>query len=280
MTRTFSKAEIDAIIKPIEKPVHLFHQPFDGVERFLGRMNHYHGTPISGTNQVAETALAGGRAFISHRRRDHLQIAIDHCVGFSVDNGAFSAWRSGQPITDWQTYYNWVSDLQQHSAFDWAIIPDVIDGTESDNDHLLAQWPADLKSVGVPVWHMHESIDRFARLCDRFDRVAIGSSGQFAHPCTKPWWQRMHAAMDAVCDSQGLPPCLLHGLRMLNQAIVSVVPLDSADSTTLAINVGFDKNSTIKCRHERALFLRARIESIRAVSRYERPRQMDMWGAA
>lgn len=35
MTRTFSKAEIDAIIKPIEKPVHLFHQPFDGVERFL-----------------------------------------------------------------------------------------------------------------------------------------------------------------------------------------------------------------------------------------------------
>jgi len=86
--------------------------------------------------------------------------------------------------------------------------------------------------------------------------------------------------MIPVCDSQGRPPCLLHGLRMLNQAIVSVVPLHSADSTTLAINVGFDKNSSIACRHERALFLRARIESITAVSRYERPRQLDMWGAA
>lgn len=241
-------------------------------------MKHYHGTPISGSNAVAVTALKGGRAFIAHRRPDHLKIAIEHCLGFSVDNSAFSAWRSGQPIENWMPYYDWVDGLQQqHANFDWSVIPDVIDGTERDNDALIKQWPSDLASVGVPVWHMHESIGRFVRLCEQFDRVAIGSSGQFAHPCTKPWWQRMHAAMDSICDSQGKAPCDLHGLRMLNQAIADVVPLTSADSTTLAINVGFDSRSSIACRHERALSLRAHIESITAVNRYVRPMQLDIF---
>lgn len=243
-------------------------------------MKHYHGTPISGAQAVAVTALQNGRAFVSHRRPDHLGIAIKHCVGFSVDNGAFSAWRAGSPIAEWQPYYKWVDHLQQHGNFDWAVVPDIIDGTEQDNDKLLSQWPADLKKIGVPVWHMHESLERFDRLCSRFERVAIGSSGAFAHPCTKPWWQRMHAAMDVVCDKNGVPPCKLHGLRMLNQAITSTIPLSSADSTTLAINVGLDTRSNISCRHARAINLRERIESISAVCRWEKPLQIDMWGAA
>ncbi|MEC7118566.1 MAG: DUF262 domain-containing protein [Pseudomonadota bacterium] len=35
MSRSFTRAEIDQIIKPIERPIHSFHQSFDGIERFL-----------------------------------------------------------------------------------------------------------------------------------------------------------------------------------------------------------------------------------------------------
>jgi len=54
------------------------------------------------------------------------------------------------------------------------------DGTEQDNDVLVDQWPKDLVGIGVPVWHLHESLKRLRRLCESFSRVALGSSGDFA----------------------------------------------------------------------------------------------------
>lgn len=243
----------------------------------MNRLVCYHGTPISGTSAVAVTALSGSRAFISHRRRDQLKIAIENCVGFSVDNGAFSAWRAGCPIIDWQPYYAWVRGLQQHKNFNWAIIPDVIDGNELDNDALIDQWPSDLRNIGVPVWHMHESFERLKRLCNRFDRVAIGSSGQYSVVCSSAWWHRMNGAMRFICDENGMPPCALHGLRMLNQAITSTIPLDSADSTSLARQVAYDSTSGIQCRHERAKSIKNRIESIVTTDRFIEPSQLELW---
>lgn len=82
----------------------------------------------------------------------------------------------------------------------------MIDGDEVANDALLADWPKDLR--GVPVWHLHESLERLQRLqrlAVDWQTVAIGSSGQWAHPGTAAWWKRMGSAMDAICDDQGRP---------------------------------------------------------------------------
>ena len=41
-----------------------------------------------------------------------------------------------------------------------------------------------------------------------------------------------------ICDSEGRPPCRLHGLRMLDPQIFTRLPLASADSTNAAVNSG------------------------------------------
>src|SRR6185295_12566351 len=116
--------------------------------------------------------------------------------------------------------------------FDWCLIPDVIDGDEYENDQMIIRWNmAYMGLVGVPVWHLHESLERLKGLAERFQRVALGSSGQFAEVGNERWWHRMGEAMAVVCDERGRPRVKLHGLRMLNPTVFSHVPLSSADST-------------------------------------------------
>ena len=130
----------------------------------------------------------------------------------------------------------WVDDWHRHPGFEWALIPDVIEGSEEENDRLLEAWPLHLP--GVPVWHLHESLERLKRLAAQWSTVALGSSGQWATPGTAGWWRRLADAMDAICDEHGRPLCRLHGLRMLNPDIFTRLPLASADSTNAAVNCG------------------------------------------
>lgn len=197
-------------------------------------MIHYHGTPCGGKRTDVALFLAGRHALIPFPRAEDIGIAADVCQSFCVDNGAFSAWKSGEPVTDWSGYYEWVGLWRKHPCFDWAIIPDVIDGDEADNNRLLDEFP--YEECGVPVWHMHESIGRLEMLVNAYRVVALGSSGQWPNPGTQSWWERMADAMDAICDEHGRPPCKLHGLRMLNPAIFHRLPLSSADSTNAVRN--------------------------------------------
>jgi hypothetical protein len=198
-------------------------------------MIHYHGTPIGGSRQDAARFLAGRHALVPFPRKDDLGVVADVCQSFVFDNGAFSVWKKGGTL-DVDGYTRWVDDWHRHPGFDWALIPDVIDGDEQENDRLLEQWPRHLP--GVPVWHMHESIERLATLANTWRTIAFGSSGQWSSPGTKGWWKRMNEAMDAVCDDHGRPICRLHGLRMLDPAIFSRLPFSSADSTNAAVNGG------------------------------------------
>ena len=240
-------------------------------------MIHYHGLPI--TPEKAALAVAtGAHAFISFARPDQLGLAIDVCQSFAVDNGAFSAWKSGSAITDWSRYYAWVAELHRYPSFDFSVIPDVIDGDEQANDALLAQWPwrGDAKSgsIGAPVWHMHESIDRLQRLAHEWHRVCIGSSGEFATVGDARWWNRISEAMNAITDKNGSPVCKLHGLRMLNPEIFSRLPLSSADSTNIARNVGIDSRwngtYTPSSKQVRAIIMRERIEAHQAIAFWEK----------
>ena len=234
-------------------------------------MIHFHGLPITPAS-AALAAVGGGHAFVSFRYPDQLGLVLECCQSFAVDNGAFSAWKSGKPVTDWSRYYAWVAELHRYPNFDFAVIPDLIDGNEADNDALIAEWPWQARHahVGAPVWHMHESIARLERLAHEWPRICIGSSGQFASVGDARWWGRMAEAMNAVTDRQGLPVTKLHGLRMLNPEVFSKLPLTSADSTNIAQNIGVDSKwrgiYTPASKETRAKILRERIEQHQALT--------------
>ena len=229
-------------------------------------MIHYHGLPITPAT-AARAAVTGGHAFVSFRYPDQFGIAIEVCQSFAVDNGAFSAWKSGNPVDDWSAYYAWVDGLRNCPSFDFAVIPDVIDGDEKANDALINEWPFTARHAfcGSPVWHMHESIGRLQRLAHAWPRVCIGSSGRFATVGNSSWWGRIAEAMNAICDEDGLPITKLHGLRMLNPEVFSRLPLASADSTNIAKNVGIDSawRGTYQPvnKDARAQIIRGRIEA-------------------
>lgn len=230
----------------------------------------YHGLPIT-DETVAVAAIGGGHAFVSFRANWQLPIAIEVCQSFAVDNGAFSAWQSGHPILDWSEFYAWVAELIHLPMFDFAVIPDVIDGDEAANDALLVQWPHG-KFYGAPVWHLHESLNRLVRLSYEWPRVCIGSSGEFSKIGTPEWETRMRYAMAMVCDD-GLPRCKLHGLRMLNPDVFTRFPFASADSTNIGRNVGIDsrwKTGSYRpaSKRVRAIVMREKIEINQSAPRW------------
>jgi hypothetical protein len=200
-------------------------------------------------------------AMVSFARPEQIGIAAEHASSFALDNGAFSLWKAGQVRPDWRPYYRWVEAWKTHPAFEFAIIPDLIDGCEAENDELLAEWPF---LDGVPVYHLHEPLDRLLRLANSYSRVALGSSGPYASTCTLRWWDRVQEILNLLCDGAGRPSVKLHGLRMLAPAILEHVPLSSANSAMVARNVNRDCkwNGAFAPRRRaaRALVLRDRIE--------------------
>jgi hypothetical protein len=196
---------------------------------------HYHGTPVGGPRQDAARFLRGRHALVPFFRRDDLGAVAEACSSFVFDNSAFSIWKRGGKL-DVDGYTRWCAEWRRHPGFDWALIPDIIDGSEADNDALIADWPKDVP--GVPVWHLHEGLARLQSLVWSWPRVALGSSGEYRTPGTAAWWGRMDQAMRVACDNRGRPICKLHGLRMLSPKVLARLPLASADSTNAAVNAG------------------------------------------
>lgn len=193
----------------------------------------YHGTPFGGDRAGVARFLSGRHALIPFPRREDCDVAFAVCQTVVFDNGAFTAWKQGQPIANWSSFYDWCEEWHRHPAFAWAIIPDVIDGDEDANDALLDEWPGHIE--GVPVWHLHESFERLERLA-RWPRLCLGSSGKYAETGTANWCRRMRDAMEVICDEHGRPRTRLHGLRMAAQEHTSRYPFASVDSTNVAQN--------------------------------------------
>jgi hypothetical protein len=189
---------------------------------------HYHGTPITPKSVMSE--LAGRFFCIPHGRPDNVEWCHKYGQGNMLDNSAFSAWNSGKPV-DWAGFYAWSEEWLAYQTT-WAVIPDVIGGSEEENDALIMQWPHGQR--GAPVWHMHESIDRLKRLCDEWPKVCIGSSAEFAVVGSDAWHRRMNEAMDMIC-STGRAPTWLHMLRGM-AATQWGYPFASVDSTDIARN--------------------------------------------
>ena len=207
-------------------------------------MIKYHGTPFAGSKSEAAEALIGRHAFVSFAAPSHLDVCLSVCQSVALDNGAFSAWKSGKTI-DWDDYFRWIDGLRNHPCFDWAIIPDVIDGDEFANEKLISRWHqwfhCNSLSFGVPVWHMHESDEKLKYLAHAYRRIAIGSSAEFSTVGSREWHERMKWAMRLVCDENGQPKTKLHMLRGLDPDVFTQYPFHSADSTNAARNCNIEK---------------------------------------
>jgi hypothetical protein len=231
---------------------------------------HFHGGPITPLT-VAQAVWKRRHAFVSYEYPDQIAFAAELCQSFAIDNGAFSVWKRGA-VMDVKGYVQFVDEWKRHPGFDFALIPDVIDGDEAANDRMFSEYmmAGGELLTSVPVWHMHESYERLARLCRQFPRVALGSSGEWAEVGTRSWWQRMGGAFDFICDEDGRPPCKLHGLRMLNPTIFSQLPLASADSTNVAQNHGRERKRYALSAAMGALAIVDRIEEHASAPRWTR----------
>lgn len=201
---------------------------------------HYHGGPLWGGDDLLKALYRDTGALISYARPDQIgKISLIRC-NLVLDNGAFSTWRSNKKgdSFDWQShwagYYDFVGSW--YSRIDWFIIPDVIEGSEEENNKLILNVPRWLMPKAVPVWHSDESIDRFIQLCTLFDRVAIGCCGPHRSIRSEAWKARMTEAFRAIYIDRKLH-VKIHGLRMLDGRALSQFPFASADSTNVAINV-------------------------------------------
>lgn len=148
-----------------------------------------------------------------------------------LDNGAYSFWRKGTNSPDWGRFYTWIEEwLNPHTDF-W-IIPDVIDGSEQDNDKLIASRPGFHEAV--PVWHLNESFKRLHWLAFRgdFRRIAFGSTREYPI-LSDEWKRRIDAAFNVISDKNGKVNIRVHMLGGL-QCLSGDWPFSSADSTNLA----------------------------------------------
>ena len=246
------------------------------------RMIRYHGGPIT-PESAALAAWKRSHAMISFANPQQTELAFACADSVALDNGAWPIFAAGAGSSiDVSAYLAWVKNWYRHPGFDWCLIPDKIDGDEEENNRLIQDWPLDI-FVSVPVWHMHESIEKIEWLADEWPRVAIGSSGEFVKIGTSRWWARISEAMEAICQD-GLPKCRLHGLRQMDPEVFSVVPYSSVDSTNVARNIGIDSawtGSYIPKRKEtRAMLLRDNIEHHASAARWGGPiaRNMELFG--
>lgn len=201
-------------------------------------MIHYHGTPVGGTEKDAIEFIQGRHCLVPFAYPEQLKFVMPYCQSFILDNSAFTYWKQGGQL-DINAYLDWVKPISKHPAFDWCLIPDVIDGVEQDNKDLVMRWlQSGSKIRGVPVFHFHESLEWLEWLVDHCEMVALGSSGQWPTPGADIWWKRLSELMRVICDDDGKPKCKIHGLRMLDHKIFSYIPLHSADSTNAAVNSG------------------------------------------
>ena len=235
-------------------------------------MIHYHGTPISGTTIDLIRFITGRHGLVSFAYKNSLSIVAECSQSFVLDNGAYTSWKKGKTFK-FIEYCMWVEKWCKHPGFDWALIPDKIDGTEQENDDLLEPWlDYGLGTYGVPIWHFHESLERLEILSNTWSTIALGSSGEFPTPGADIWWNRIKEIFSVLCDKEGRPNCKLHGLRMLDPKIFSKIPLSSADSTNAGVNAGstqFFGRYTPPNSWQRAEIIAERIEQFNSAALWQ-----------
>lgn len=215
-------------------------------------MRLYHGTPCGAfeRNRDVFALMNFCMSWAAYSVREKCQRtgaptagAVAHaliCQMLLLDNGAFSIWklsrkRCVQFRLDIAAIYDWMTALWEvRGGRDVAILlPDVIEGSEAENDALLLTCPEHLRPIAWPVWHANESLARLDRLANDYGRVAIGAAGEYVEVLGAAYCRRM----DEVFNRRevSFPGVGLHMLRGL-QLAGGPWPFESADSTDVGVN--------------------------------------------
>ncbi len=208
-------------------------------------MIRYHGA--GSTGESTRRIWTGRHAMVSFAYPKALPLAAEVASSFALDNGAFTAWKSGDSF-DLEGYVEWAAEWSWHPGFDFCLAPDVIDAEDyMQNQELVSRFMHLLsmrrgrasQSLIVPVFHLHEPRAYLRWLVDamQFRRIALGSSGRWNTPGSKEWWARMNEIREWLIDDRMRPVVQLHGLRMLNPTIFSCIPFASVDSSNADRNV-------------------------------------------
>ena len=216
-----------------------------------------HGLPINGDNNGAPAieALAGGSFLASYwytrPGRDHLTKQVERVIElvgedevFLLDNGAFTAFKNGVDLATDDEYldgfYEWAGGILERCPQAMAILPDVIDGSEAENDRLLRESPLDPFRC-MAVWHLDESLPRLGALVRDYNSVALGSSGAYWNVGNAAWRDRIQEVFDFLDTIYADPEFAaayvkprLHMLRGIGQQ--GRYRFDSADSANVAMN--------------------------------------------
>ena len=187
-------------------------------------MIHYHGTPI--TPQSERQKMAGKHFCVSFNRPDDAEWCLLNGQSVMWDNGAFTAFTKGV-VPNWLAYYKWLEP--RLAAPHWAVIPDVIDGTQEQQEELVKQWPHG--TLGVPVWHMGLGIDYLLDLANAWPKICFGSTAAYWQVGGDRWERRADEAFNALAK-RGLEPWvhMLRGLVLCGDRW----PFASADSAGVA----------------------------------------------
>jgi hypothetical protein len=203
---------------------------------------HYHGTPIT---PVGLLKTLRGRSFcVSYFSPDQIDYCVDIGESVLIDNGAYTFHtKYGKGWMGQEYLAGYCAFAKKYSLGpNWCLIPDVIDGTELENDRLIEEY-GQLLPNSYPVWHVSESIERLVRLSKNFSKVCFGSSGAYFNLNTDKWVSKVEQAFDAVCDKSGRCSVWVHMLRGMNLSKKSAFPFCSVDSTDIARNHSRNKLS-------------------------------------
>jgi len=202
----------------------------------------------------ALNALRGASFCVSYATRQKLGRQLAQAIELVgedqmllVDNGAFTAWKSGVDTMNDEAYLEgfaaWANDILARCPQAVAVLPDVIDGTVEQNAQLVRETMTMFDDCDrlMPIWHLHEPISYLLYLCETFSFVGFGSSGQYASPHSPLWAARIEEAFAAIAsweaesDGAYVRP-RIHMMRA--QSKHHLYPFDSSDSTNVAVNHG------------------------------------------
>lgn len=212
------------------------------------------GTPV--TNREEFNKLSNVSFCVSFYNRVRLGPQLEDCIRIVnassdqilvVDNGAFSAHMAGANLDEayWEQFALWASNIMALCPSAVVVIPDVIGGSESQNDE-LSDWffqMCETKCIRLDVertmavWHLHESMERLWDLAGTHRYVAFGSSGEYVDASSPLWRDRILQAFDTVnsrAETFDEPRCWIHMMRF--QSELKNFDFDSSDSTNFARN--------------------------------------------
>lgn len=158
---------------------------------------------------------------------DKEAVCVSKYKGFLLDSGAFSFF--GGEVVNWseyvETYINFINkhDIQHFFELDiYALI-----GVK-ETENLRKRIEDGTKKKSIPVWHIELGVDYYKMLCEEYDYIAIGASGQHGTAWTRKTPEKLIALVN-YARAKGVK---VHGLGYTKIAMLKNIPFYSVDSTS------------------------------------------------